>query len=595
MSQNLPVDTIPHRLLAQAKAHADSPALYEKRGADWIATSYAEYAAQVRSAAKALIALGFQPGETVCILGFNRAEWAIADVATMMAGGAPAGIYTTCSATEVTYVLAHAEARVVVVEDASQWEKVRANLESLPALVRVVCMRGLTVDHPVVQTWEAFLASGANVPESALDDRLGALKADQMATLIYTSGTTGPPKGVMLSHRNLTWTADAALKLVPVQPHHCSLSYLPLSHIAEQMFSIHLPISAGSQVYWAESMAKLKDNLAEVQPHVVFGVPRVWEKFYAGLSARLATATGVKAALVAWSRGVATEVHAVKNRGGQPGAFLGLKYAIAKKLVFSKMHPLLGLGRAVVCVSGAAPVSREILQFFASVDIPIREVYGQSEGSGPTTFNAMDRTRFGSVGPAIPGCDVTIAPDGEICLRGPNVFLGYYKDKPATDECLVDGTLHSGDLGAFDADGFLTITGRKKDILITAGGKNIAPKNLEASLKQIPLVADAVVIGDRRRFLSALLTLDPEQLQKAADAAGTTPDAVRTAPATLAAIQTGVDAMNKDLAQVETIKKFTVLPAPFSPETGELTPSLKVKRKVVNDKFVAEIEAMYGE
>ncbi|MSP55536.1 MAG: long-chain fatty acid--CoA ligase [Myxococcales bacterium] len=513
----------------------------------------------------------------------------------MSVGGAPAGIYTTCSATEVSYILSHAESKLVLLEDDSQWQKVAAHLDGLPALVRVVCMQGLVVDHPLAQGWDAFLQSGSGVTDAQLAERMAALKPDQLATLIYTSGTTGPPKGVMLSHRNLTWTADAALKLVPVQPDHCSLSYLPLSHIAEQMFSIHLPISAGSHVYFAESMAKLKDNLVEVQPNVVFGVPRVWEKFYAGLSAKLGAATGGKAKLVGWARGVATQVHTLKNKGQQPGGWLGFQYAVARKLVFSKMHPLIGLGRAMVCVSGAAPVSKDILDFFASVDVPIREVYGQSEGSGPTTFNAMDRTRFGSVGPAIPGCDVKIAADGEICLRGPNVFLGYFKDQVATDECLIDGWLHSGDLGAFDDAGFLTITGRKKDILITAGGKNIAPKNLEGALKQIPMVADAVVIGDRRKFLTALLTLDPEQLQKAAEAKGMTPAALRNSAETRAAIQAGVDAMNRDLAQVETVKKFTVLPEPFSPETGELTPSLKVKRKVVNEKFAAVIDAMYAE
>jgi len=588
-------DSIPRRLFNRAAATPGDAAYYRKVDNAWVPSSWAEYATQVRAAAKALVALGFAPGQTVCILGFNRPEWAILDLGSMAVGGAPAGIYTTCSGPEVAYIVHHAESPVLLVEDVGQWEKIAGRLAELPHLKRVVGMRGCVISHPLAQTWEEFLASGAHVPDGEVDARVAALKVRDLATLIYTSGTTGPPKGVMLSVENLTWTADAALKLVPVRPGHCSLSYLPMSHIAEQMFSLHIPISAGGAIYFAESLAKVPDNLKEVQPHVLFAVPRIWEKFYAGVNAKLKGATGLKAKLVTWARGVATRVHALKNEGKEPTGWLAFQYGIAQKQVFSKLRDALGLGRAFICVSGAAPVSKDILEFFASLDIPIREVYGQSEGSGPTTFNAMDRTRFGSVGPAIPGCEVRIAADGEICLRGPNVFLGYFKEPQATAEALIDGWLHSGDLGAFDADGFLTITGRKKDILITAGGKNIAPKNIEAALKQIPLIGDAVVIGDRKKFLTALLTLDPEQLQKAAEAAGTSPDALRAAPSTRAAIQAAVDVMNKEFAQVETVKRFTVLPAPFTVETGELTPSMKVKRKVVNDKFVNEIDSMYAE
>jgi long-chain acyl-CoA synthetase len=589
------IDSIPHRLAARAAATPDLPAFHVKVGGTWRASSWSAYALQVRRAARGQIGAGVAPGQTNSIHGFNRPEWVIADLAAMSAGGAPAGIYTTCSASEILYIVNHAEAPVLVLEDEGQWNKIAPRLSELPLLRRVVFMRGVVADHPLAISWEQLLASGDAVPDSVLDERLARLKPDEVATLIYTSGTTGPPKGVMLSQRSLTWTSDAALKLVPVQPGQCSLSYLPLSHIAEQMFSMHIPISAGGEVYFAESLPKVADNLKEVQPHVIFAVPRIWEKFHAGVNGKLGEAKGAKASLLRWARGVSTAVHTVKNRGEEPGVLLGVQYKIAQKLVYSKLRQALGLGRAYVCVSGAAPVAKEILEFFASLDIPIREVYGQSEGSGPTTFNAMDRTRFGSVGPAIPGCDVMIAADGEICLRGPNVFLGYFKDPAATAECLIDGWLHSGDLGVMDAEGFLTITGRKKDILITAGGKNIAPKNIEAALKQIPLVGDAVLIGDRRKFLSALLTFDPDQLTKAAAAAGTTVEALRASPQTRAAIQAGVDAMNTEFAQVEQVKRFTLLPDPFSVETGELTPSLKIKRSVVNAKFASMIEEMYVE
>ena len=591
----MPIDSIPHRLFKRAATTPDAPAFHVKQGGAWVPSTWRDYARDVRRVSKALLALNFEPGQTVCILGFNRPEWAIFDLGAMAIGGAPAGIYTTCSAVEVAYIVQHAESPVLLLEDQGQWDKIVGKLGELPNLRRVVTMKGFAVDHPIAQTWDAFLASGDSIDDAKVDQRLGALKDEDLATLIYTSGTTGPPKGVMLSHRNLAWTADCALKLVPIGVGHCSVSYLPMSHIAEQMFSLHIPVSGGAEIYFAEGVTKVLDNLKEVQPHVVFAVPRVWEKFYAGVTAKLKEATGIKGALVGWARGVAGEVHDVKNQGLEPSGFLAFKYQIAQKVVLSKLRTALGLGRAFICVSGAAPVSKDILVFFATLDVPIREVYGQSEGTGPTTFNTTSRTRFGSVGPAIPGCEVKIAPDGEICLRGPNVFMGYFKDKAATDDCLLDGWLHSGDLGAFDDANFLTITGRKKDILITAGGKNIAPKNIEAALKQIPLVGDAVVIGDRRKFLTALLTLDVDQLAKAAQTAGTTPDAIRDAPATRAALQAGIDAINKDLAQVETIKRFTLLPAPFSVETGELTPSLKMKRNVVTKKFEAQIDAMYAE
>lgn len=590
-------DTIPHRLLARAVASPSLPAFHEKLDGVWKPTTWSEYAQAVQQFARALIASGFGPGQTVAILGFNRPEWAIADIATMAAGGAPAGIYTTCSGPEVAYILNHAESPVLVIEDQGQWEKIVGRLHELPHLRRVVCMRGLDVRHPRAIGWDAFLALGE--PSEALDAvlsaRLGGLWPDALATLIYTSGTTGPPKGVMLSHQNLSWTADAALTLVPIQPGHCSVSYLPLSHIAEQMFSLHIPISCGGEVYYAESLAKVPETLKEVQPHVLFAVPRIWEKFYAGVTGRVAQASFLKRLVFRWASGVASRVHALRNAGDEPHGWLATQYKLARRFVFRALHEALGLGRAYICVSGAAPVSKDILEYFAGLDIPIREIYGQSEGSGPTTFNAVQRTRFGTVGTAIPGCEVRIASDGEILVRGPNVFMGYFKDPVATAECFKNGYLYSGDLGSLDHDGFLTITGRKKDILITAGGKNIAPRNLEDALKKLPCVADAVVIGDRRRYLAALLTLDPAQLGVEAEARRTTPDLLAASPAFRRELHNAIEDMNTQFAQVEHIRRFAILSAPFSIETGELTPSMKIKRGFVNQKYASEIERMYAQ
>jgi len=588
------VDTIVHRLLARAEAMPEKPAYYVKSDGAWLPASWSEYARAVRRAAKALIALGLRPGSTVCILGFNRPEWVILDVAAMAAGGAPAGIYTTCSASEVRYIVHHAEAPVVLVENREQWEKIRQEWPNLPHLRTVVTMKGApTIDDPRVSTWEQFLAKGDDVENARFLERVDALEPDQLATLIYTSGTTGPPKGVMLSHRNLAWTASIAKQLNDIGPGDCNLSYLPLSHIAEQMFTVHGPITSGCTVYFAESIEKVPDNVKEVQPTLFFGVPRIWEKFQAGIAARLAAAEGAKRRLVDFAMRVGRAVSDLRTRGEEPRGVLAVEYAIAKRLVFSKLKPAIGLGRARVCVSGAAPIAREVLEFFAALDIIVLEVYGQSEDTGPTSFNLPGKTRFGTVGPILEGVEVKLGDDGEILVRGPNVFLGYYKEPQATAETLVDGWLHSGDLGAIDREGFLSITGRKKEIIITAGGKNIAPKNIEAGLKNHPLISEAVVIGDRRKFLSALVTLDPEAAVRFARDRGIADRDLHLSPEIRAAVQSAVDDVNKDLARVETVKKFTVLPRSFTIEHGELTPTLKVKRKIVNQNFAAQIEAMY--
>ena len=446
-----------------------------------------------------------------------------------------------------------------------------------------------------VLTWDEFLAQADGTPDKAIEDAVQKLDPEGVATLIYTSGTTGPPKGVMLSHENIAWTSKIAEGLVSLRSDDCSLSYLPLSHIAEQMFSIHGPITAGCAVYFAESIDKVPDNVKEVQPTVFFGVPRIWEKFYAGVNNKLADATGVKAKLVTWAQSVGQRAIEVKNRGQVPSGMLAVEYALATKLIFSKLKPALGLGRARVCVSGAAPIAPEILQFFAGLDIVVHEVYGQSEDCGPTSFNLPGRTRYGTVGPAVPGVEVKIADDGEICVRGKNVFKGYYKDKETTDETLIDGWLHSGDLGAFDSEGFLSITGRKKDIIITAGGKNITPKNIESSLKNIDVVGEAVLVGDRRKFISALISLDPDAIEKWASERGLAVDGIHTNEALRAHIQEGVNKVNELYARVESVRKFAVLPRPLSIEGGELTPTLKVKRKIVYENFAEIIEDIYAE
>jgi long-chain acyl-CoA synthetase len=579
------IDTIPHRALRNATDKSSTIAYEAKVNGRWQPTTWRTYADQIRTAARAMIALGLPPGGKVSILGFNRPEWTIFDHAAMAAGGCPAGIYTTCSADEVAYIIHHSESRLVLVENAEQLAKVRAKRAELPMLEHIVMMQGATFS-PAADTlaWDEFMArAGAQGTDAMFDARLAAIQEHDLATLIYTSGTTGPPKGVMLSHRNLAWTADLLLDIGGRRDGEVSLSYLPLSHIAEQMCTIHMPATLGGTIYFAESIDKVPENLKDARPTAFFGVPRIWEKFHAGLAGKLAEATGVKKRLVDWARGVCGKVNAHRDRGESIPRVLDLQYRLATKLVISKIKAAMGFDRAQRLYSGAAPIAPDVLEFMASLDLPILEIYGQSEDSGPTSCNLVGRTRIGSVGVALPGLEVKIADDGEICVRGPNVFLGYYKEAAATAETLIDGWLHSGDLGAFDKDGFLTITGRKKEIIITAGGKNIAPKNIEAMIKTSPLVGEAVVIGDRRKYLTALITLEPT----AAKHVGV--DEAR------AQVQATIDTANQSLARVEQIKKFAILARPFGVDSGELTPTLKIKRKAVAQIYAREIESMYVE
>lgn len=590
-------DSIPSRFFVQARTRPDAPAAHVRKDGAWQALSWGAYSDLTRRVARALIALEFAPGQATCILGFNRVEWVTFALGSQAAGGAPAGIYTTCSPSEVQYIVQHAEATIVLVENAAQFAKLAAERERLPLLRHVVLMAGATVDDPMALTWEQFLALGDAVPDAAVDERVRGIQEDDTATYIYTSGTTGPPKAVMLSHGALLWTSDTLSRLMAFTSQESMVSYLPLSHIAEQLLSIYGPVTLGFQVYFAEALEKLPDNLKEVQPSIFFGVPRIWEKFHAAVRGKLAQATGVKKRLLEWAMGVARRVHALGNRGEAPPPVLALQYALAQRLVFRKLKTALGLGRAKVCTSGAAPIAPEVLEYFTGLDIVIYEVYGQSEDCGPTSINIPGQTRFGAVGKPIPGLEVRLAEDGEILVRGRSLFKGYFKEAAATAETLIDGWLHSGDLGSFDADGFLHITGRKKEIIITAGGKNIAPRNIEAALKNNPLVEEAVVIGDRRKFLGALLTLQgpaaaawlSERGHQARDGAAC------DNPELLAELGRWVESVNREFARVEHVRKFRVLPRSLTQEDGELTPTLKLKRRIIDKNWSAMIEGMFAD
>ncbi len=551
--------------------------------------TWSEAAHVVRRAARAFIALGVKPGECVSIMGSNRPEWVIADLAAIAAGAVPAPIYPTLTAEQAGYIARHSAAVVAVVQDVAQLQKLRAQR---PASLRWFVLvsnapaSGLRPDAgeagvlpgagdaPDVLTWDQFLARAADAPESAVDERLAALKPRGLATLIYTSGTTGPPKAVMLCHENLLFAAQAAQRIAQVTADDILISYLPLSHIAEQMISVHGPATHGSQIWFCDELPKAPEVLRAARPTIFFGVPRVWEKMQARTEQGLAAAPPLRRALASWAR---------KSRG-----------RLADKLVLSKIRALLGLDRTRLSATGAAAMSLATLRFFESLGIDILDVWGMSESTGMGTSNRPGARKAGTIGRPTEGVEIRIAPDGEILTRGPHVFLGYYKDEAATREALdAEGFLHTGDVGEFDNDGYVRITDRKKDLLITSGGKNVSPQNIEGRLVQIPGVAQAAVLGDARRHLAALITPDPDAARRLPGVNDGTVQSLAVDPAFLAHIGRGVEHVNAQLASFETIKKFRVLPLQFSIEGGELTPTMKLKRKVVSQKFAREIDELF--
>jgi long-subunit acyl-CoA synthetase (AMP-forming) len=590
---NSPKLRIPDVLERTARSHGPRPALRVKRQGLWKTFSWNEYRQQARQVARALIALGTPAKSGVCIIGYNCPEWFFADIGSIYAGAMPAGIYTTNSPEQCEYIARHCDASVAFVENQEQLAKFLAVRGNLPALKAIVLMQGESSEQGVY-SWTRFLGLGLNTTEQDVDRRVAAQSPDDVATLIYTSGTTGVPKAVMLSHDNITWTAQAAVNLVGGKPDDQVISYLPLSHIAEQVVSLHGPMNYGACVTFAPSMDLLGETLREVRPHFFLGVPRVWEKIQEKIMAAGAQNPPMKKKIAAWAR-----------RQGLVGGYADQQrvgksplYAVANALVFKKVRKQLGLDRSRIAVTSAAPISRDTLEFFLSLGVPICEVYGMSECTGPATASVPDNYRTGKAGFCLPGAELKIADDGEICMRGRHVFKGYYKDPLATAEALdAEGWLHSGDIGTIDEKGFLQITDRKKDLIITAGGENVAPALVEGYLKGIPVVSQAVVIGDRQRYLSVLLTLNAERIRQDAESCGSAacdPESAARDDRFLQFLQRQIDAVNARLARVQAVKKFKVIPQDFTVEGGELTPTMKVKRKVVTEKYKKEIEQLYS-
>ena len=592
--------TMVHEVLEEtAKRFGDRPALRVKRDGGWRTTTWNGYLREAKRVARALIKLGVQPGSGIAIIGYNSPEWLEADVGAIFAGAVPAGIYTTNTPEQVRYITEHCEAKVAFGDSAAQVEKFVVEQDRMPKLEVVVQMLGKPKESQRgrlrVLSWDDFLKIADEVAEGELAARLSAQKPEDVCTLIYTSGTTGDPKAVMITHENCVWTAQAVIKSLSFSSNDISISYLPLSHVAEQLLSIHGPMAMGSLLYFAESLDTLGETLREVRPTLFLGVPRVWEKIQAKMVAAGAQGKPLQKKIAAWARRVGLKAGYAEQQGEARPFVL----PVAKKLVFDKVRDRLGLDRARICVTSAAPISKDTLEFFLSLGIPIMEVYGMSECTGPATLSDPNDYRTGACGRVLPGAELKIAEDGEVCMRGKHVFKGYLKDAEATKNTIdAEGWLHSGDIGTIDKDGFLRITDRKKDLLITAGGENIAPQLLEGQLKSIPVIGQAVVVGDRRKYLTALVTLDPERVGAEAEAAGSPARTIAEAAGCKTFrrhLQKQIDEVNVKLARVQTIKKFEIIPNEFTVDGGELTPTMKVKRKVVNEKYKREIESMYAE
>jgi long-chain acyl-CoA synthetase len=601
MSEHM-IGTVPQMFLERASRQPEKVALRYKYLGIWRDITWAEYAANVRHTALGLASMGVTSADRIAVIGENRPEWLYTDLGTMCLGAVSVGIYTTSAASQCEYVIGHSGARVFVVEDEEQLDKALILRKRTPNLEKIVVMdtKGLRgFSDPMVITFDRLLHLGREHEKrdwSHFQRLINRVAPEDMALIIYTSGTTGPPKGAMLSHENITWTTWSLGEALPFYETDESLSFLPLSHIAERMFSVFLPIRFGYTVNFTESPDTVTDNFREVSPTIIFAVPRIWEKYYSAIRINMANATWFKRMAYGLAERIGRQYSELRFSHLPVPAWLGVLRSLANVLVFYKLRERLGFERVRVAVSGAAPISPSVLKYYQGIGVPLRQVYGQTEGSGPTCMHTGNDVEPENVGPAIPGVEVRIADDGEILVKGGNVFMGYFRNDQATEETVADGWLLSGDVGELDERGFLKITDRKKDLIITAGGKNIAPQNIENQLKFSPYINDAIVIGDRLKFLSALIVLDEENVIHYAQEQKipfTTYESLTKSPEIIELIDREVQEVNRGLARVESVKKFTIVPKKLYEEDGEVTPTMKVKRKYINEKFGDLIKQMY--
>ena len=591
-----------------ARENGDGPALSWKEGDQWKTLTWSGYREAVAEVAMGLAELGVERGDFVAIMARNRPEHVITDLAALHLGATPVSFYNTLAPDQISYLANHCEAKVAVLdgrEFMERWEKVRAEL---PKLQRVVLIQDAEAfaEYGWVTSFADVRARGREAlarDREAFERSWKQVKPDDLATVIYTSGTTGPPKGVMTTHRNALWTA-ATVELMAQEttiawgPGEKYVSYLPLAHSFERLTGHWEALYLQAHVHFCPDILKIIEYLPQVRPFSFVAVPRLWEKVQAGISAAIAAEPNERRRKIA-QRAIQDGIQAVRlAQQGKPLPLgLKLRRALWSRLVYRKILNQIGLDQCRLAITGAAPIAVEVIEFFHALGLELLEGYGMTENTAGATVNRPGRAKIGTVGPPLPGVEISLAPDGEVLIRGSNVSPGYYKDPEKNQEAFdADGWLHTGDVGVIDEDGYLRIIDRKKELIITAGGKNISPANIEGLLKQHPLVGDACAIGDRRPFVSALIVLDPEVAPAWAEKHGISARGIAELARderVRAEVQKAVDAANQKLAGVEQVKKFTILPTVWGPESEELTPTLKLKRRVIHDKYAREIEALY--
>jgi len=596
------IGTVPAIFKRTAEKYGERVAMRKKEFGLWHDISWNEYYRLSSQVGAALISMGLNKGECVSIIGDNCPEWVIADMGVQCSGGVAVGVYSTNAWPQAEYVIQNSESRFFFVENEEQLDKWFQFRDNVPMLKKVIVwdLEGLRhFNDPMVMTYEELLDTGKEILSknpSIVEDRAKDITPDDLSVLIYTSGTTGPPKGAMLTHRNVTWMAKAVTTDNRIYDTDEVMSFLPLCHIFERLFSVFVHITHAYTVNFIENLDTVTDNMREISPTVGYAVPRIWEKYLSSVFIKMSDATWFKKILFGLALKIGKQRATLKMSYKNVPAYLETLYQLAYLTVFRKLKERLGFERLRVAYSGAAPISPDVLLFFQSIGVNLIEGYGQTEGTGVTCASRVGMVKLGTVGPPLTGTEIKIADDGEILVKSDGVFKGYYKNPDSTAETLKDGWLCSGDVGIIDDDGHLKITDRKKDIIVTAGGKNITPQYIENKLKFSPYINDAIVIGDKRKFISALIAIDEDNVVKYAQdhkvQFSTYKDLTQNS-GIIELIQKEVEAVNETLSRVEQIKKFKIIPKKLYEEDGEVTPTMKVKRKYVNEAFKDLIESMY--
>ncbi len=598
------INTLPKALLNIVEKQPNRVAMRKKDFGIWQDITWAEYLENVKHVALGLHALGVKYGEHVAIIGENRPEWLYSALGIVCAGGAWVGVYTTNPVTECEYVVGHSDAVVYICEDEEQLDKALVFRGKTPQLRKLIVweMEGLKhYKDPMLMSFQELLDLGREEDRrnpGLFKQLTEQAQPEDIAGIIYTSGTTGPPKGALLAHEGYLWVGRTAQKVMPTNQNDETISFLPLNHVYEQIFDMMFHLTVGHIVNFTENTDTVMADMREVSPTMFHAVPRIWEKYYSGIVLKMADATWLKRQLYKIAVKIGTKYNDKALAKKKVPLHLAMAYHLAYFVVFRKLKERLGFDRVRLGVSGAAPISHEILKFFQSIGIPIREGYGMTETTGITHMSSEVDYKVGTVGKALPDTQVRIAEDGEILVKHTGIFKGYYKDEEQTKEVLVDGWMHTGDVGVIDDEGYLKLTDRKKDLIITAGGKNVAPQYLENLLKFSPYINDSVVIGDGRKYLTALIVIDEENVTKYAQdnkVQFTTFATMTRAQEVINLIREEIDKVNKQVARVENIRKFKIIDKKLYTEDGEVTPTMKVKRKSINAQFGDLIESMYRE